>query len=115
MLRVAGLGQDAGAEVAGGEAQHLDVDVRQVGFRCLDVIGDLVLFEGGVDGHRARLGRVGDEGEGRARQKKAPFRELRHHHVSLRVALPSYQAGAGWWGAVCISVDICKLVFLRPA
>lgn len=59
LLRIAGLGDQARAQVAGGQPQHVHLHVRQGGVGGLQVGGDLVFLQRGVDGDGAGVGGLG--------------------------------------------------------
>jgi hypothetical protein len=55
LLRIGGLGDQAGAQVAGGQPQHVDLHVRHGGVGGFQIGRDFVFFEGGVDGDGAGM------------------------------------------------------------
>ncbi|MNQ88369.1 hypothetical protein D3C85_1036270 [compost metagenome] len=56
LLRVGSLGDQPGAQIAGGKPQHIDLHIRHGRVGGLQVSRDLVFFQRGVDGDGAGMG-----------------------------------------------------------
>ena len=68
-----GLGEDARAEIAGGQAQHLEIDARQAFLRHRHIFGDLVFLESRVGGDLTGLGRAAER-----ETERTDFHEMLH-------------------------------------
>ncbi|KAF1020521.1 MAG: hypothetical protein GAK30_02453 [Paracidovorax wautersii] len=116
VARVAGLGQDARAQVASRQAQHLDVQVGQVLLGGGHVVLDLVLFKGRVDRDRAGVGDGGTSGQrghdpaqagGVAEVKTAGHNEP--HSSAGNGAPGGHQFGS--WGDPGLCIKVCLRLF----